>query len=1157
MHLNCREKNLRPGRPLSAGSRGSRIVIVLTLLSCTYFQAVAGPGKTAAPSKRSSAETALRSISGNIPVITPDTSGLVSGKVTDEKGEPLQGVTVKAVKSRTTVVTDAAGHYAIRASADDKLTFTSIGYATIEKSIKAGQPLNLTMTLAAKGLNEVVVTGFQQIDKKKFSGAAVKLKGDEIKMDGATDVSRMLEGRAAGVSVQNVSGTFGSAPKVRIRGVTSLTGENKPLWVVDGIVLEDVIDVTNNQLSSGDASTLLASSVAGLNMNDIEDLYILKDAAATALYGARAMNGVVVINTKKGRAGRMVVNYTANISSQLRPSYRNFNIMNSSEQMSVYAEMYRKGMLNLADVGNQPNKGVFGKMYDELQTVDPATGKFELENTPSARQAFLQRYAGVNTDWFHILFNNSLIQEHSLSLSGGSDKMQSYFSASFYDDNGWTIADKVKRYTFNSQNTYIFSNKVTGGFIATGSVRQQQAPGTLNRTVDSYFGKMSRDFDINPYNYALNTSRALTPYDRDGSLEYFTMNYAPFNIINEVRNNQLRLSVVDVKLAANLSYKITPHFRYEFLGAIRYAKTSQEDLVNENSNRANAYRATINQVISSNNRFLYTDPDLPNSLPQIILPAGGFYNRTENSLTNYNFRNSLTYAQSFGKHDLNILAGQEIKYANRQNAFNTGYGYQYGYGGTAIIDYLAFKQATEANNPYYGMGMTYDRYASFFTTAGYTFDKRLNFVGAMRYDGSNQLGKSPTARWLPTWSLSGAWNMDQENFIRSISSISYLKLRASYGLTASMGSATNSSIVLKPQTTVRPYANEIESGIYIQDLENSDLTWEKQYSTNLGVDAGFFDSRLNITVDAYKKKGFDLIAGIRTSGIGGQYIKQANYANLDTKGAELTIGGEIIRHKDWGWKTNLTVGYNKDKITNAKNQPIIFDMIVPEGGNKQGYPVNGLFSLDFKGLEHDTGIPNFVNEQGEVSRGVNLQDVETKYLRYVGPVDPPVNGGFSNTFRYKSLSLNVLLTYQAGNKIRLNNVFSPTYSDLNAMPKEFADRWTLPGDEKKTNIPSIMDALTNYRIGSDYPYNNYNYSSARIADGGFVRLKYVALTYTLPAALANKAGMTNLSLTVSASNLWLIYSDKKLKGQDPEFFNAGGVAQPLQRQLVASLKVIF
>lgn len=1086
---------------------------------------------------------------------------IVRGSVTftqnDGRSETVFGVNITEKGTSNTRQTDPDGKFTINVQKGAILVFTKIGFKPHEVKISENNPvLAIKLEESSTNLKETVITGYQQLDKKKFTGSSVKLKGDELRQTGSLDIGRALEGKVAGVSIQNVSGTFGSAPKIRIRGVTSLTGSNKPLWVVDGIALEDVVDVTNDQLSSGDANTLLGSSVAGINMNDVEDIYVLKDVAATSLYGARAMNGVVVITTKKGKIGNLVINYTGNFSSQLRPSYNGFNISNSADQMSIYSEMYGKGMLNLKDIGNKSNVGVFGKMYNNMQTLDPATGQFLLENTPDARNAFLSRYANANTDWFKLLFRNSLTQEHSLSISSGTDKAQHYTSVSFYNDNGWTIADKVKRYTFNSQNTYNFSSKLSGGILSTASFRQQQAPGTINRTQDPYFGKLSREFDINPYSYAINTSRALTPYDAQGNLEYFRMNFAPFNIINELENNQIKLTNLDVKIQLNLTYKVNPYFKYEFLGSARYAKSTQENLVNENSNRANAYRANYNSQIANANTYLYKDSDNPNAIPEVVMGAGGLYNRTDNSLGSYNIRNNVSYIRSFGKHDVNLLVGQEIRSADRQDAFNNGFGYQYDNGGIPLVNYKIIKQGVEQNRQYYGMGSTYYRFASFFGTAGYTFDQKYNLTAAIRYDGSNQLGKSPQARWLPTWSVGGSWNLDQEAFLKDVTTISNLKLRASYGLSASTGNATNSALVLRTVNTLRPYSSEIESGINIKDLENSDLTYEKQYSGNIGVDAGFFNNRLNITADVYNKKGFDLIGNLRSSGIGGQIVKTGNYANLKSHGVEFSVSGEIIRAKDFGWRSTLIFSYATNKITNTKDQPIIFDMLLPAGANQLGRPVGSLYSLDFKGLDHNTGVPLFVNELGQISQKVNLQDIETKYLKYEGPVDPPYSGGFTNAFRYKAFTLTAQLVYQAGNKVRLNAAFKPEYSDLDAMPTEFRNRWVLPGDETKTNIPSILDAINNYNMDSGYyPYNNYNLSSARVANGGFVRLKYVSLAYQLPVKFANAIGMNNMSLTAAGTNLMLFFADKRLEGQDPEFFNAGGVAQPLQKQVIISLKI--
>lgn len=1091
----------------------------------------------------------------------------IQGRITDSTGKPLEAITVGVKGTKIGTSTNAAGEFQLNGVVDrSTLVISSVGLATQELRLSAGQrTVNVVLREDVSMLGGVVVTGFQRIDKKKFTGAAVTLRAEDVKIEGVIDVSRMLEGRAAGVSVQNVSSTFGSAPKVRIRGATSINGDNKPLWVVDGVVLEDIINISNDQLSSGDPTTLLGSSVAGINANDIETFDILKDAAATALYGARAMNGVVVITTKKGRTGKPVVNYTGNFSSQLRPSYSNYNIMNSAQEMSVLGELDRKGIL-APDILSRPDYGVYGRMY-ELINVPDANGNFALMNTTEAKAAFLRKYATANTDWFKLLFKNSFTQEHSLSISAGTDRSQSFFSTSFYSDNGWTIADNVKRYTLNFRNNYNFSDKLTAGFITVGSVRQQRAPGALGRVSNPVSGQFDRDFDINPFSYALNSSRTLTAFDENGNLDYFRRNFAPFNIINELENNYININVIDLKLQGELGYKFTKHLRYDFIGALRYVKSSREHQITENANMAQAYRSNGNATIAGSNKFLYRDPDNPSAEPVVVLPYGGFYNRTEDQLLNFDVRNSLNYVNTFNDvHNINILAGQQVKFADRQNFNNTGYGYQYENGGIPFIDYRILKQTIESSFNYYGMSKDYDRFAAFYLNGQYTFQRKYNFYGTVRYDGSNRLGSSKAARWLPTWSFGGAWNIDEEAFMQNASWVDYLKLRASYGLTASLGPATNSAIVLRSLTTNRTIPTERESVIQLANLQNSDLTWEKNYQTNVGLDAGLFKGKINVSLDVYQRKSFDLISRIKTAGIGGEAFKSANYADMTSKGAEILIGGNVIRQKNWGWRTTFTFGYNQTKITNVKNIPTIYDLIQAEGGNTEGYPVNSLFSIDFKGLDHYTGVPLFVNEKGATSNDVYFQDQNTSNLVYSGSVDPRITGGFNNTFNYKSFSFNVFVTYQAGNKIRLAPVFktsnssvasNASFTDFDALPKEFLDRWVIPGDETITNIPSIADAYQQYQIGSlnIYPYNSYNYSTVRVADGGFVRLKTVSLTYNVSKETLGKLGLNSLSVTAVAANPWLIYSDKKLKGQDPEFFNTGGVAQPIQKQFTLNLKV--
>ena len=416
-----------------------------------------------------------------------------------------------------------------------------MGYKRSKIVIKSGQKsVVVKLNRDVQELDGVVVTGFKQAKKETFTGSSVKLKAEDIATGGITDVSRMLEGQVAGVSVQNVSSTFGSAPKVRVRGVTSLSGENKPLWVVDGVVLEDIVNISNDQLSSGDPTTLLGSAVAGINASDIESFDILKDAAATALYGARAMNGVVVITTKKGKEGKPRITYSGNYTIREKPHYSNYDIMNSADQMSVYSELERKGLLS-QDIVNNASSGVYGLMYNAINRYDPENG-FGLANTKEAREAFLLGYAKNNTNWFDLLFTNNVMQEHSVSVSTGTEKSQTYASMSMLSDAGWSIADEVQRYTINFRNEYEVSSKVNVGFQAVASLRQQIAPGSYERGVDPVSGAWSRDFDINPFSYALNPSRTLRPFANNGELESITMNFAPFNIIDVLGNKNGRPS---------------------------------------------------------------------------------------------------------------------------------------------------------------------------------------------------------------------------------------------------------------------------------------------------------------------------------------------------------------------------------------------------------------------------------------------------------------------------------------------------------------------------------------------------------------------------------------------------------------------------------------
>ena len=1080
---------------------------------------------------------------------------IVSGTVvSDDDSEPIIGAVVKMKGQKSALaVTDVDGKFSFSTSrSGSTFEVTSVGYETTE--IRAGQNLLIRMKADSRSIDEVVVTGMQRMDKRLFTGSTTKIDAQKSKIDGVADISRSLEGRAAGVSVQNVSGTFGTAPKIRVRGATSIYGNSKPLWVVDGVIMEDVTDVSADELSSGDANTLISSAIAGLNSDDIESFQILKDGSATSIYGARAMAGVIVITTKKGQQGQAHINYTGEYTMRLKPSYSTFNIMNSQDQMAIYQEMQQKGYLNYAETSNAASSGVYGKMYQLITEYNPATGQYGLANTLEARANYLREAEFRNTDWFDELFSNSIQHNHSISISTGTEKSQTYASVSAMYDPGWTKQSRVERYTANLNNTFNISNKLTFSMIANSSYRKQRAPGTLAAETDVVSGEVHRSFDINPYSYALNTSRALEVNT------FYTRNYAPFNILHELSNNFIDLDVFDTRVQGELKYKPIQKVELAVLGAFKYSQSTQNHEIQDESNQAMAYRSMPTSTIRDNNPFLYSDPDNPYALPITVLPYGGIYNKTTNKMSSWDFRATASYNDVFANdHIVNLYGGLEVNNIDRTYDWFRGWGMQYSLGEIANYAYEVFKKGAEENAQYFRLTNTHERRAAFFGTATYSYKGRYTINGTVRYEGTNKLGKSRSARWLPTWNVSGAWNAHEESWFKDTfkNILTFATLKASYSLTAESGPSwvTNSLPVIGSYNPWRPFAGVRESGLQETDRANGELTFEKKHEFNIGVQLGFLDNRINFEFDWYKRNNYDLI-GIVFTQMGGQ--KYGNVASMKSNGVELSLSTTNIKTKDFTWTTNFIYSHTHNEVTELENNQRVIDLISRTGFALEGYPVRSLFSIPFRGLNNE-GLPLFLDQDGNItSTGIYFQTQEKEklnFLEFSGSVDPTDVGSFGNIFRYKGITLNLFITYSFGNVVRLDPVFRNEYNDLNSMPKEFANRWMVPGDEKVTTIPVIASSRQNQNDSDlSYAYNAYNYSTERIAKGDFIRMKEISLGYDFPKKLIEPLKLNNLSLKLQATNLFLIYADKKLNGQDPEFFNTGGVAVPMPKQFTLTLR---
>lgn len=1088
-------------------------------------------------------------------LVKPQQGIEITGQVVDKNGLPIPGATVSIQGTTQGVVTDFDGNFNMRVSISDVLKIENLGFETQTIVVTNKNKTNYTFTLneSVESLDEVIITdGYKKVDRRLFAGVATKLNLDEIKIDGVSDASRLLEGRDAGVVVDNVSGTFGASPRIRIRGNTSLNGNNNPIWVVDGVILEDNVELGQQDLSSGDINSLIGSSIAGLNPDDIASFSILKDASATALYGARAKNGVIVITTKKGKRGGLRVNYSNNFAYRLRPRYTNFNVLNSQQELSVYAELVEKGLVDLTSAQQAQAYGVLGKYYNLRRTND-----VEIGVNGQLADSFFQRYQAANTDWFKTLFNDlSLQQNHSLSVSGGSDDAIYYFSLSYLNDEGQTIGDNAQRYTTKLNTKFNLSEKLSLATSLTGSFRDQIAPGTNDRVLNPITGEFDREFEINPFSYSLTNSRSVTPYDANGDLEFFRKNYAPFNIIHELDNNYIDIDVTDINFQTDLEYKIANNLTFNSTFNYRKAITQREHIIGDKSNQAEAFRADEG-ILARINPFLYQDRDNPTRPPYSILPEGGINIYNEDALDYLYLRNSVSWNPSINDNNqFTFLLGQEIKSTNRTSREYNGIGISYENGYLINTEPDAIDQLVDGNDQYFDISNFRDRFTGFFLNAGYTLNNKYTVNGTVRYDGSNLQGSSPKARYLTNYNISGAWNIDKEEFFNA-QWVNLLKLKATYGLSGGRGPLTSATLDLRGRVPLRP--QDIESVININSLENSDLTFEKLKEFSTGLEFSLFDNRIAGEIGYYQRNSFDLIGTVKTSGVGGQAFKSGNYADLNVEGYEFGLSTVNIKTRNFEWSSNINVGYNTEEVEELQFDPRLVDLISPSGAPYTGREISALYSTRFAGL-NEFGIPTFFDADNNVVTDINLQsreDIE-KILTYEGPTQPRGAGGFSNTFKYAGFTLSANVSFKFDYKIRLNSNFASTYTDFNSLPGELINRWAIPGDENVTNIPAILEDRINRNIlGNDNAYQLYNNSSLRVVDGTYARMRSIALGYSIPSDYAKRLGVTSANIRLQGENLFLLYSDKGLNGQDPEFFNSGGAALPVPKTVSVSLNVGF
>ncbi|PWS30150.1 SusC/RagA family TonB-linked outer membrane protein [Pedobacter paludis] len=1074
----------------------------------------------------------------------------LTGKITDEKNQAIPGVSIQEVGEKNVTSTDENGNYVLLVNDNGSVRYQYIGYKAEVKAVnvKAGTDVfvyNVKLQEAAQGLDDVVVTGYQNIAKRDFVGALSSVKMEDIKVAGTNQIDKLLQGQLPGVAVSNSSGLVGSKPKVRVRGTSTLLGNQEPVWVVDGIIQEDPIPFDYQQLNSLTPGTsddaiknLVGSTVAFLNVDDIQDITVLKDATSTAIYGVKAANGVIVITTKKGRVGKTAVNYSTNFTTSQRPNYGMFNLMNSKERIDVSREIYARGLQFEVTPDPVSYEGLSSDLFDKKITQEQfVAGVNKLETN--------------NTDWFGLLFQAPVSQTHSLSLSGGSDKTTYYSSIGILSDKGNTKGNEQTRYTASININSTLTDHLKVGFKLNGA----------KSTTDGFFG-------VDPFNYAFNTSRTIPVYGDNGLPYFYTSPNTGsgafrYNVLNELAESGNTNKLTTVNASANLEYKFLKLFTFQSLLGYGYNQTNGATYSTERTNAITQLRG-----------FEYGTA-VPNSVDYLAsrIPVGGVYNSFAVNNQTTTFRNTLAFNKSLrnNKDGLNVMVGQEIRSSKYDGLKQTNYGYMPDRGQsfaqlppTTVNTGVTLVNGLLANT----IPTITDRisnYVSYFGTATYNFNQKYVVNANIRTDASNRFGQYANHRFLPVWSIGGKWNIAEENFLSNVGWLNQLSARVSFGFQGNVAENFSPDLVAQIPSgaaSVNPISGD--PILLIKSLAYKDLRWERNKTLNLGLDFAFLKNRISGSFEYYKKAGFDVIVQKTIPLEYGLLSMPVNAGDITNKGFEFTLNLFPVKTRNFEWGVN----FNTAKVVNNVQESGIISLTswqsaVSGGLYKKGSPATGIWSFDFAGLDAQTGKPLF-NGLNVATNPEAATDV-TKALVYSGQLDPKFTGGLGNNFRYKSFTLNTFFYISTGNVKRLAPLYTSVRATTSApypfqnLSAELNNRWRQPGDEAFTIIPSLPSAnsvaLNQIPVpgstGTFSPYQLYDYSNTRIVDASFIRLRNLALGYLVPSDKIKRIGLKSCQIQASVSNLFYI-ADKRLNGQDPE---VNGNSLPIPRTYSLSLNI--
>ncbi|MBN8823434.1 MULTISPECIES: TonB-dependent receptor [unclassified Spirosoma] len=967
---------------------------------------------------------------------------VVSGRVTSsDDGSGLPGVSVSVKGSTQGTLTDATGTYRLTVGNNATLVFSFIGFTTTEEVVNNRTTINVVLKTDVRNLNEVVVTGYGQQIKRDLTGNIAKVKAADIQDQPVTTFDQALQGKAAGVQINAGSGKLGQGIQVRVRGQSSVSASNQPLYVVDGT------PVTTDNLSFNSAAT---NPLADINPQDIESVDILKDASAGAIYGARAANGVVLITTKKGKAGRTNITFGAQYGSS-KPT-RKLQFLNTEQ----YVNFYNKAAAN----------------SDRIEGLDPA----DPDSYSSYMKGFYETQGlgtygtpqQVSTNWGDLAYQDAPYQQYDLNLNGGNEKTTFYMSGQILDQKGILIGNALKRYSGRLNLDHQVSSRLRVG-INMGLTR------TFNQRIsaDNQFDNPMQMVALPPMTPSIDPTTGLPVGTPPGDISIPTYYNPMINIGNAYFNTTVYRTLTNVfgqlQIAKGLS------FRTEF--GLDVLNQQEELYYNSKTQRNFGAPQGIGQ-----NRYV----------------------RVENYTTN----NFFTYNLLFGRSVLDLTAGMSYQQSQQKTSFTEGRDFPSD----------AYRQIISAARKTDGSSTQTDyRFLSYFARANYKFSDRYLVGLSARVDGSSRFGLNSRYGFFPA--VSGGWVISEEDFLKNNSTISFLKLRASYGQTG------NAEIQNFPQLGL--FTGDASYGTLPgqrpSQLANPDLKWETTNQFDVGVDFGILNNRINGEIDYYNKQTSGLLLSVNVPGTTGFATQFRNVGSLENKGFEFVLNTENLTGA-FRWTTNLNAATNTNKITNLQGQ-IIEGGINAMSRAVEGQPLGVFFTQEYAGVDPANGdalwYKNTKNADGSIDRSTtNVYGQAQRVV--VGSPLPKWTAGMTNTFSYKGFTLSVLFNGVFGNKINFYGV--GRYSSANG---RYEDNQTV--DQLAAWTP--QNTNTNVPEARLY-YNNGAQSSSRfILDGSFVRLRTATLSYNLPKALINRAKLNNVRLFVTGQNL-LTFT--KYTGWDPE-----------------------